>query len=80
MANNRLLTEQEDNAELERLCGGVDRAFRLSYLFKDTSADCSGWRFRLGATDNTIPTFKSRARERGYSDKAIEKFLYINGR
>lgn len=77
---NRLLTEQENNDEFEKLCGGVDRAFRLSYLFKDTCADCSGWRFRLGAKDNTIPLFKTRARERGYSDKAVEQFLHINGR
>lgn len=77
MFNSPRLTEKEDNEKLERLCGSVDKAFRLSYLYTETKQDCSGWRYRLFATDNTLETFKTRAKSQGYSKEAIELFLKI---
>lgn len=80
MFNQPYMTEQDDNAELERLCGSIDRAFRLSYLWREVQQDCSGWQFRMGAKDNTLPTFKTRAKSQGYGEKTIALFLKIQGR
>ena len=77
MFNPPRMTEQEDFAELERLCGSVDKAFRLSRLWREVQQDCSGWRFKMGAKDNTVATFKIRAKANGYGEKAVALFLKV---
>lgn len=72
--------EMRKNVRLEKLCGSIDRAFRLMNLWQGTCQDCSGWRYTLGAKDNTVPTFKKRATDQGYSTEAINLFLEIQGR
>lgn len=71
--------EMRNNDRLEKLCGSVDRAFRLLNIWVTTRQDCNGWRYVLGAKDNTVPTFKKRATTQGYSTEAIDLFLVIQG-
>jgi len=58
------MTEQQITDEIERLCGGANKAERLNYI----------WRSTLGFWHREL-TFKNRALGEGFPQRAIELFL-----
>lgn len=70
------MTEQEANTKLEELCGSVDRAFRLMYLWQDSRGIVSGDRFRIGHKQRAVEdVFIPKAQEYGYSSEAITHYI-----
>lgn len=70
------MTEQEANDVLEKLCGSVDKAFRVSYLWHECEQTISGDRFNATRKPrNIVDVFVAAATARGYSMAAINHYV-----
>ena len=68
------MTEQEATDELEILCGGRNRAFRLMRIYQSAGRTGSDVDRRTGHVDIDA-IFRASARNRGYSEAAITHYL-----
>lgn len=70
------MTEQEASDKLERLCGSVDKAFRLSYLWRELQQSVGGDRHNVSSRRRDIvDEFARRAALNGYSTPAIKHYV-----
>ena len=69
------MDEQEKTDAFERACGSVDKAFRLLRIYRDTSEPSAY--DKLYKAPSKREKFIKRAKQEGYSQKAINLFLEL---
>ena len=72
--------EQDLTDELERVCGGAERTFRLLGIYRRASDACSGNHFQIrGKLPDQTEIFTKAAKRDGYTDEQIRAFLSYQG-
>ena len=69
--------EQEQTAEFERLCGGVDKAQRLFRLYKDSRGFGNAYDMVMGRGQTKEQVFRKRACEEGFTHEQINALLRL---
>jgi hypothetical protein len=68
-------SEEDIHWKMTDMAGGPDRAFRLMNLYTKAQQSASGNKFTLRKMPSVEEIFHDRAREDGYSEKAIRFYL-----